>query len=248
MSGYGSFSDVYDILTQNVNYPQRAEYIADLLTDNGIRGGILLDLACGTGKLSAEMAGRGFEVIGVDASGDMLSIAMNNAYENGANILFLCQTMQQLDLYGTINACVCTLDSINHLTDKQDVQTAFDKVSLFTESGGIFIFDVNTPFKHREVLADNTFVYDMDEVYCVWQNTFDEATDTVQIDLDIFEEVEDGIFERSQESFCERAYEIDELEEMLVKSGFETVAVYDELTKNPPRTDSQRVFIIARKK
>lgn len=248
MSGYGSFSDVYDILTQNVNYPQRAEYIADLLADNGIRGGILLDLACGTGKLSAEMAERGFEVIGVDASGDMLSIAMNNAYENGVNILFLCQTMQQLDLYGTINACVCTLDSINHLTDKQDVQTAFDKVSLFTESGGIFIFDVNTLFKHREVLADNTFVYDMDEVYCVWQNTFDEATDTVQIDLDIFEEVEDGIFERSQESFCERAYEIDELEEMLVKSGFETVAVYDELTKNPPRTDSQRVFIIARKK
>lgn len=248
MSGYGSFSDVYDILTQNVNYPQRAEYIADLLADYGIKGGILLDLACGTGRLSVEMSRRGFEVIGVDASGDMLSIAMNNAYENAVNILFLCQTMQQLDLYGTINACMCTLDSVNHLTVKQDVQTAFDKVSLFTEPGGIFIFDVNTPYKHRNVLADNTFVYDMDEVYCVWQNTFDKLTDTVQIDLDIFEEIEDGIFERTQESFCERAYEIDELESMLEKSGFETVAVYDELTKTQPKPDSQRVFIIARKK
>ncbi len=248
MSGYGSFSDVYDILTQNVNYPQRAEYIADLLADNGVKGGILLDLACGTGKLSIEMAKLGFDVIGVDASGEMLSCAINNAYEAEQNILFLCQTMQQLDLYGTINACVCTLDSINHLTEKDDVQAAFDKVSLFTEPGGIFVFDVNTPYKHREVLSNNTFVYDMDEVYCVWQNTLDESTDTIQIDLDIFEEVEDGLFERMQESFCERAYEIEALKDMLEKAGFETVAVYDELTKMPQNAGSQRVFITARKK
>lgn len=248
MSGYGSFSDVYDILTQNVNYPQRAQYIADLLAENGVEGGILLDLACGTGALSIEMAGRGFEVIGVDASGEMLSIAMNSAYEAGVNILFLCQTMQQLDLYGTINACICTLDSINHLTEKADVQAAFDRVSLFTEPGGIFVFDVNTPYKHREILANNTFVYDMDEVYCVWQNTLDEESDTVQIDLDIFEEVEDGLFERTQESFCERAYGIDELKTMLVSAGFEPLAVYGELTKDPPAVDSQRVFITARKK
>ena len=248
MSGYGSFSDFYDILTENVNYPQRAQYIADLLTANGVKGGILLDLACGTGKLSTEMAKRGFEVIGVDASGDMLSIAMNNAYESGVNILFLCQTMQQLDLYGTINACVCTLDSINHLTEKADVQAAFDKVSLFTEPGGIFVFDINTPYKHREVLADNTFVYDMDGVYCVWQNTLDKDTDTVQIDLDIFEEIEDGVYERMQESFSERAYEIKEIETMLEKAGFETVNIYDELTVQPPKADSQRVFVIARKK
>ena len=248
MSGYGSFSDFYDILTENVNYPQRAQYIADLLTANGVKGGILLDLACGTGKLSTEMAKRGFEVIGVDASGDMLSIAMNNAYESGVNILFLCQTMQQLDLYGTINACVCTLDSINHLTEKADVQAAFDKVSLFTEPGGIFVFDINTPYKHREVLADNTFVYDMDGVYCVWQNTLDKDTDTVQIDLDIFEEIEDGVYERMQESFSERAYEIKEIEAMLEKAGFETVNIYDELTVQPPKADSQRVFVIARKK
>lgn len=248
MGGYGSFSDFYDILTENVNYPQRAQYIADLLTANGIEGGILLDLACGTGKLSTEMAKRGFEVIGVDASGDMLSIAMNNAYESGVNILFLCQRMQELDLYGTINACVCTLDSINHLTQAADVQAAFDKVSLFTEPGGVFVFDVNTPFKHREILADNTFVYDMDGVYCVWQNTLDRDTDTVQIDLDIFEEIEDGVYERIQEGFCERAYEINELEAMLDKAGFEVINIYDELTNQPPRADSQRVFIVARKK
>ena len=248
MSGYGFFSSVYDTLTENVNYAARADYIADLLADNGIKGGILLDLACGTGTLSIEMSKKGFEVIGVDASADMLSVAMNNAYEADRNILFLCQPMQQLDLYGTINAAICTLDSINHLTDPDDVQATFDKVSLFTEPGGVFVFDVNTVFKHREILADNTFVYDMDDVYCVWQNSLDSATDTVQIDLDIFEQVDDDIYERMQESFCERAYALPLLKEMLGKAGFETVAVYDELSREEPKENSERLFIVARKK
>lgn len=248
MSGYSFFSSVYDALTENVNYADRADYIADLLADNGIKGGILLDLACGTGTLSIEMANKGFEVIGVDSSADMLSVAMNNAYESDKSILFLCQPMQQLDLYGTINAAICTLDSINHLTDPADVQATFDKVSLFTEPGGIFIFDVNTVYKHREILASNTFVYDMDDVYCVWQNSLDSETDTVQIDLDIFEEVDDGIYERMQESFCERAYSLSTIEEMLCKAGFETVAVYDELSREEPKENSERLFVIARKK
>lgn len=248
MGGYGFFSNVYDTLTENVNYAARADYIADLLAENGITGGILLDLACGTGTLSIEMAKKGFEVIGVDASADMLSAAMNNAYNSEEDILFLCQPMQQLDLYGTINAAICTLDSINHLTDPEDVQATFDKVSLFTEAGGIFIFDINTVFKHRKILGDNTFVYDLDEVYCVWQNTLDVQTDTVQIDLDIFEMLEDGAYERSQESFCERAYPVDTIKTMLTAAGFETLAIYDELTKNEPKEDSERLFIIARKK
>ena len=247
MSGYGLFANVYDTLTENVNYTARADYIADLLAENGITGGILLDLACGTGTLSIEMAKKGYEVIGVDASADMLSEAMNNAYESEENILFLCQPMQELDLYGTINAAICTLDSINHLTDEQDVQAAFNKVSLFTEQGGIFIFDVNTIYKHREILADNTFVYDLDEVYCVWQNSLDKETDTVQIDLDIFEMLEDGAYERTQESFCERAYSVECLKDMLAKAGFDVLNVYDELTKNEPNEKSERLFIIARK-
>ena len=248
MSGYSLFSSVYDALTENVNYAARAQYIADLLAENGITGGILLDLACGTGTLSVEMSKRGYEVIGVDASGEMLSIAMNNAAESEQSIMFLCQTMQELDLYGTINAAICTLDSINHLTDEEDVQAAFDKVSLFTEPGGIFVFDINTIYKHRNILADNTFVYDLDDVYCVWQNTLDKSSDTVQIDLDIFEEIEEGIYERMQESFCERAYPLSDIKSMLTKAGFETVAVYDELSHDAPQENSERLFVIARKK
>lgn len=247
MSGYSSFSQVYDTLTENVNYAARADYIASLLAENGIQGGILLDLACGTGTLSIEMARRGFEVIGTDASGDMLSIAMNNANEAEQDILFLCQPMQSLDLYGTINCAICTLDSINHLTEKEDVQLAFNKVSLFTEPNGIFIFDINTPHKHRNVLANNTFVYEAEDVFCVWQNTLEPQTDTVQIDLDIFTELEDGIYERESESFKERAYPLEEIEQMLKLAGFETIGVYDEMSKDEPKENSERIFIVARK-
>ena len=247
MSGYAEFSGVYDVLTQNVDYPQRADYIADLLCRNGVTGGILLDLACGTGSLSVEMAKKGFEVIGVDASGEMLSIAMNNAYEAEQNILFLCQQMQSLDLYGTINCAICTLDSINHLTEKEDVQAAFDKVSLFMEKDGIFVFDVNTPYKHREILADNSFVYEADGVYCVWQNSTDENLLTT-VSLDIFEyDEESDSYVRYGEEFSERGYEPDLLRSFAEESKFEVIGIYDELTKEPLREDSQRAVFVLKK-
>ncbi|HBL41361.1 MAG TPA: class I SAM-dependent methyltransferase [Ruminococcaceae bacterium] len=248
MSGYGDFSAVYDGLTDNVEYEKRAKYIHHLLKKGGISDGLMLDLACGTGRLSCEMAKLGYEVIGVDASGEMLSIAMNNANENGVDILFLCQEMQNLDLFGTIRSAICTLDSINHLTDPEDVKKTFAGVSLFTEPGGLFVFDVNTPYKHREILANNTFVYDTDEVYCVWQNTLEPDTDTVAIALDIFEQEDDGAYFRTQESFCERAYSVQDLSDWLKEAGFDEINIYDELTEDEPKADSQRLFIIARKK
>lgn len=248
MSGYGDFSAVYDSLTDNVEYEKRAQYIHGLLKQGGVDGGLLLDLACGTGRLSCEMAKLGYEVIGVDASGDMLSVAQNNAAEAGVDILFLCQQMQTLDLFGTVRGTICTLDSINHLTDPEDVKKTFAGVSLFTEPGGLFVFDVNTPCKHREVLANNTFVYDTGEVYCVWQNTLDPQTDTVTIDLDFFEQDEDGAYWRAQESFCERAYSAESLTNWLTEAGFENITIYEELTEREPKPDAQRWFFTARKK
>lgn len=248
MSGYGDFSAVYDCLTDNVEYEKRARYIHRLLQDGDVDGGLLLDLACGTGRLSCEMAKLGYEVIGVDISGEMLSVAQNNAAEQGADILFLCQPMQSLDLFGTVRGTVCTLDSINHLTDPADVKKTFAGVSLFTEPDGLFVFDVNTPYKHREILANNTFVYDADEVYCVWQNTLDPATDTVTIDLDIFEQDEDGAYYRTQESFCERAYTREDLTNWLEEAGFDNIKIYEELTVDEPKADAQRWFFTARKK
>ena len=158
---YSYFACVYDLLTENVEYSRRADYICSLLSENGINGGLLLDVACGTGSLCVELSKRGFDVTGIDISGEMLCEAQNKMYESGENILFLRQDMRSLDLYGTVDCAVCTLDSLNHLTSEEDLLRAFKSISLFLEDGGIFIFDMNTPYKHREILADNSFVYEL---------------------------------------------------------------------------------------
>ena len=170
MGGYADFAAFYDRLTDDVGYPQRADYIAELLMEHGMKKGIVLDLACGTGSLTLELSKRGYEMIGVDASPDMLCAAQEKCAKAGAEVLFLCQPMEALDLYGTVNAAVCTLDSLNHITDPDTLREVLRRVSLFLEPGGLFVFDVNTPYKHREVLGNHTFVYDLEGLYCVWQN------------------------------------------------------------------------------
>lgn len=249
MSGYGDFAFYYDALTDNVDYKARGEYINSLLFENGISKGILLDLACGTGSLSVFFAKKGFEVIGVDASEEMLSVAQSKLFENEAEAVFLCQKMQELDLFGTIDAVVCTLDSINHLTDEKDVREAFRRVALFMNDGGVFVFDVNTPYKHKEVLGNNTFVYDMEDVFCVWQNTFNEEDCSTDVSLDIFEKDEDDedTYIRTTEDFSERGYALDDISKWLGEVRFEVLGIYDEMTKSPVSETTQRAVFVCKK-
>ena len=250
MAGYGDFAYYYDLLTENVDYESRCEYICNLLAENGVGKGILLDLACGTGTMSMLLSDKGYDVIGVDASEDMLSVAQEKKMESGKDIMFLCQRMEELDLFGTINAAVCTLDSINHITDEETVKKVFSKVSLFMEDKGLFIFDVNTPYKHREVLGDNTFIYDMDDVYCVWQNSTDKDTLLTEVSLDIFEkdtEEEEDVYYRYSEEFSEKGYELEKIREWLEKYKFEVLGIYEEMTKNEVKDNTQRAVFVARK-
>ena len=248
MASYGEFAYYYDILTDNVDYKKRCDYIRDLLAENGIGEGILLDLACGTGTVSLILSQMGYDVIGVDASEDMLSVAQEKKMETGEDVIFLCQRMEELDLFGTINAAVSTLDSINHVTDADTVREIFRRVSLFMEDKGVFIFDVNTPYKHREILGNNTFVYDTDEVYCVWQNSTDESLLT-EISLDIFEKDEDDedTYYRYSEEFSERAYDLEDIRKWLEEYRFEVTAVYEEMTRNNVSDKTQRAVFVAKK-
>ena len=250
MAGYGDFAYYYYLLTENVDYESRCEYICNLLAENGVGKGILLDLACGTGTMSLLLSDKGYDVIGVDASEDMLSVAQEKKMESGKDIMFLCQRMEELDLFGTINAAVCTLDSINHITDEKTVQKVFSKVSLFMEDKGLFLFDVNTPYKHREVLGDNTFIYDMDDVYCVWQNSTDKNTLLTEVSLDIFEkdtEEQDDVYYRYSEEFSEKGYELSEFEKWLTENKFEVLGIFEEMTKNAVSERTQRAVFLARK-
>ena len=245
---YGIFSEFYDALTANVSYGTVAQVLSSLLTRYGKGRGLLLDLACGTGSVSVRLAEKGYEVIGVDLSPEMLSEAQNKAYSAGQNILFLCQDMTALDLYGTVDAAVCTLDGLCHLPDEDSLSATLQKVSLFMNPGGVFLFDVNSVYKHRAVLGNNTFVYDTDDVYCVWQNTLLSDGVTVQMDLDFFEPVSDaGDYVRQSERFTERAYPKETLEAMLKKAGFTVLDVFDGYSGKPAHDTSERLLFAVRK-
>ncbi len=243
---YETFAEFYDKLTSNAEYEKRAEYILGVLNKHNHPTGLTLDLACGTGTLTVLLKKKGVDIYGIDGSADMLSVALQKAADADEQILFLRQKMQSLDLYGTIDTCVCTLDSVNHITDEKVLLRAFERVSLFMNPEGIFLFDVNTPYKHKNVLSDNAFVFDTDEVYCVWQNT-PAGENLTDISLDFFIPEGDTYF-RMTENFTERAYTLEELESMLNKAGFILESVYGDLTFEAPKEDEERLQIVARKK
>ena len=245
---YDIFSSVYDILTENVEYERIAHKICSLLHENGVDRGLLLDLGCGTGTLSFLLEQKGFDVIGVDASEDMLSIANEKKYENNSSALFLCQKAEELDLYGTIQCAVSSLDTFNHIDSIENIEKAISLVSLFMDMNGIFIFDMNTPYKHKKVLGNNTFVYDMDEVYCVWQNSYDENAERTDIDLDFFIKNEDDeCFERYSESFSEYEYDINEIISIIKKCGFTLLATTDDYSDNPVSDTTEKITFICKK-
>ncbi|MBO6230960.1 MAG: class I SAM-dependent methyltransferase [Ruminiclostridium sp.] len=238
---YDAFARYYDDLTANIDYPALADYYDCIISRFGGKIGILLDLACGTGSLSVPMSEKGYDVIGTDASEDMLGIAVSKPHDG---VQYLCQDMTELDMFGTIDAAVCTLDSLNHLESIDDVRTVFGKVALFMNSGGIFVFDVNTPYKHENVLADNTYIYETDDVFCAWENEY-LGNGVVGISLDFFERDGD-IYRRSSDDFTETAWSRETIEKLLEDAGFELCACYEYPTFAEPTETSEKLTFAAR--
>ena len=239
---YSIFADFYDELMYDVDYKKRTAYLMRLFKKYGKVPTLLLDVACGTGGFSNEFAKLGVEVIGTDISEEMLGIARENSADMGQEVLYLCQAAEELDLDGA----VCCLDSLNHITDYKTLCKAFQKISLFLEKDCLFIFDVNTEYKHREILGDNVFVMDREQVYCVWANEYNPKKNTVNVMLDFFVKEGDN-YSRFSEEFYERAYTIDELTAALEKAGLEIVGIFDDMTENPLKDDSQRAIYVTKK-
>ncbi|MBQ1389007.1 MAG: class I SAM-dependent methyltransferase [Clostridia bacterium] len=243
---YGIFADHYDALTSNVDYKSKADYICEIFARLSHSPETALDLACGTGSLTLELHKKGIDIFGVDASAEMLTQAQNKSLECGEDILFVRQRMESLQLWGSIDTCVCTLDSLSHLQGIHQLEKTMERVSYYMEKNGVFVFDVNTPFKHKHILGGNTFIYDTDSVYLVWQNTFRESDCSVKIELDFFIP-ENGIYTRESESFREYAYPADTIIDLLNKYGFSVEAMYDDFSFEPPNDTSQRITFAARK-
>ena len=243
---YNFFANFYDEFSVNVEYEKRARYFDELINEYGKGRGILLDLACGTGTLAFEMEKLGYDVIGTDLSEEMLDEAIKKKIELGSNAIFLNQDMTNLDMFGTVSSTICSLDSINHLDSLEKVEKTFEKVSLFTEPGGVFIFDVNTEYKHMEVLGDNAFVFENEDCFLAWQNEAEEDK-SVNIYLDFFIPEGEG-YSRESEFIKEYFYSDEQLKSALEKAGLELCEVFDDLSKNEPDQKSERKIFISRKK
>lgn len=246
MSAYEGLARFYDALTTDVGYERRADYLERLFAESRIPVHTVLDLACGTGTLTCLLARRGYEMIGVDGSEEMLAQAQQKAWEiEGERPLFLHQTMPELDLYGTVDAAVSVLDSINYLTSVRDLRDTLERLRLFIAPGGLLVFDINSEEKLRG-LDGQVFLDETEDVYCVWRAEY--VRRIVTYFMDLFSRRSDGTWQRSLEIHRERAYGVEELRRLLQEAGFTRIHVYGDLRRTAPRPGEQRIVFTAIRK
>ncbi len=241
---YTNFAGIYDDLMFDSAPIKRAEFINSLFEKYGKKPSLLLDLACGTGKLSAYFAKNGVSVIGVDVSSEMLSVAREETA--GLDILYLNQDMCELDLYGTVNRAVCTMDSLNHLDSYEEFCTALQKTALFLEKDCLFIFDLNTPYKHKNILSDNCFIKESDGVLGAWSNEYEKEDNRVNINLDFFIE-QNGKYIRKTEQFSEIAFNASKVKRAIKKAKLEILAEFDGDTFSAVNNHTQRILYVTKK-
>lgn len=241
MDCYTSLAGGYDSLTEDVQYEKRAAFLQKLLAKSTIPVHTVLDLACGTGTMTCLLAEAGYEMIGVDLSEDMLSEAAGKTVSPGKiPPIYLQQSMEELDLYGTVEAAVCCLDSINYLTDARALKRALQRLHLFVAPGGVFLFDVNTPCKLRS-LDGQVFLDEREDLYCVWRADFDRRSRICTYGMDIFER-QGKLWRRSLEEHREKAWEVEELKRFLTEAGFGRIRVWGDCRLRAPRQDEQRIY------
>ena len=248
MDSYGFLAESYDQLTTDVRYRAWADYLEKHFSKAPIPVHTVLDLACGTGSLTAELALRGYEMIGVDQSPEMLAVAAEKCRDLDVEEapIFLCQSMEKLDLYGTIDACVCCLDSVNYVTRPAALKRAFSRVHLFLMPGGLFVFDVKTP-EALEGADGEVFLDETEDTFCVWRADYSPKRRTLTYGMDIFRQREDGAWDRGEEVHEEYAYTPEELEQYLREAGFVDVRCWGNLKLRAPNPGEERIFFTARK-
>ena len=251
MKPYEALAAVYDRLNGDVDYEALADFAAATFARYGVSPELVLDLGCGTGGLTFPLARRGYDMIGVDGSADMLSKAYERREaENAPGVLFLCQDLRAFELYGTVGAVVSSLDCMNYLTGKGDLEKCFSLVHNYLDPGGVFLFDVNTPYKFRHIYGNEAYVLESEEggrsAYCGWQNEYEEESRLCRFYLSVFTEEEDGRYSRTDEEQLERCYTKEELTAALTRAEFEEISFFGDLHFGAPEETTERWYVAAK--
>lgn len=249
MDAYTSFASVYDTFMDNIPYEEWAEYLMDLLKEYGISDGLVLDLGCGTGNMTELLASAGYDMIGVDNAEEMLEIAMEKRAKSGHDILYLLQDMREFELYGTVKAIVSICDSINYITEEEDLLEVFRLANNYLDPKGTFIFDFNTVHKYREILGNQTIAEDREDCSFIWDNYYYEDEQINEYELSLFiKEQDSDLYRKYQETHYQKAYDMETIKGLVEESGLEYVTAFDAFTRNMPTKESERVYVVARER
>ncbi|WP_099468798.1 class I SAM-dependent DNA methyltransferase [Konateibacter massiliensis] len=248
MEAYTSFARVYDTFMDNIPYKEWSNYIIDILKEYGIDKGLVLDLGCGTGSLTEILAKSGFDMIGIDNSEEMLEIAMEKKIKSGLDILYLLQDMREFELYGTVRAIVSICDSINYIMEEEELLDVFKLVNNYLDPKGIFVFDLNTKYKYEHLLGERVIAEKREECSFIWDNYYYEEECVNEYDLTLYIKEEGDLYRKYEESHYQKAYELEKVKSLLEKAGMEFIAAYNAFTKEEPKADSERIYVIAREK
>ena len=246
MDAYTSFAEVYDMFMDNIPYEDWCGYLTSLLKEYGINDGLVLDLGCGTGTLTELLAKEGYDMIGVDVSEDMLQEAIEKRAESGLPILYLLQDMREFELYGTVRAVVSICDSLNYILDYDDLAHVFSLVNNYLDPKGIFIFDMNTVYKYREQLGEQTIAENREESSFIWENYYDPEEEINEYDLTIFVQEEGDTFHRFTETHLQRGYTVGQMRTLVEQAGLKILEIMDSDTGEAVSETSERVYIVAK--
>jgi len=242
MDSYTQLAACYDIFMDEVPYDKWLDYVLKIFEKYTVPKELVLDLGCGTGIFTRMLAERGYDMIGVDSSCEMLEQARTSE-TNG--ILYLLQDMREFELYGTVRAVVSVCDSINYLLTDNDVITTFKLVENYLDKDGIFVFDFNTVYKYSEIIGDTTIAENRDDCSFIWENYYDETTHINEYDLTIFLK-EGELYRKSTETHLQRGYTVEEMKGFVEAAGLELLEIEDADTLKVIDEHSERVHLVAR--
>ncbi len=248
MKAYSAFAEIYDLCMDNIPYDRWSEYLISLLREYGVEDGIVAELGCGTGEITARLQRAGYDMIGLDASAEMLGVAREKEYdtEEPSGILYLLQDMREMELFGTVRAFVSVCDSMNYLLTEEDLLRTFRLVNNYLEKDGVFIFDMKSEYFFSEVVADEVRVEHWEDGTLIWENEYDSEQRCNRYELTIYRRIDNEAYERVTEEHVQRVYTVERLKKLLELAGLCFVAAYDACTREPVSATTERFYIIAK--